>query len=124
MPVTVTKMRYKNPDPFEKRKAAEIIDEMLELYDNKIQDCVKRNFYNKQFGILSRELQYDVSDGLAKAFGQRLSGIHFDDTGVTDDSSKTPAAEYDKFWHNDVNQNSDPVSDSDSAKKNNDDKDD
>ncbi|TLX83212.1 MAG: hypothetical protein E6L04_08955 [Thaumarchaeota archaeon] len=116
-------MRYKNSDPFEKKKAAEIIVEMLELYDNKIQDCVKRNFYNKQFGILSRELQYDVSDGLAKAFGQKLSGIHFDDTGVTDDSSKTPS-EYDMFWNNDVNQNSDSDSDSDSAKKGNVDKDD
>jgi hypothetical protein len=123
MTATVTKMRYKNPDPFEKKKAAEIIDEMLELYDNKIQECVKRNFYNKQFGILSRELQYDVSHGLAKAFGQKLSGIHFDDTGVTNDSSKTPA-EYDKFWHNDVTQNSDSISDSDSTKKDNDDKDD
>jgi len=114
-------MRYKNPDPFEKKKAAEIINEILELYHNKIQDCVKRNFYNRQFGILSRELQYDVSDGLAKAFGQELSGIHFDDTGVTDDSSKTPA-EYDKFWKNDLNQNRD--SDSDSSKKDNGDKDD
>lgn len=114
-------MRYKNRDPFEKKKAVQIIDEMLELYDNKIQDCVKRNFYNRQFGMLSRELQYDVSDGLAKAFGQKLSGIHFDDTDIIDDSSKT-SAEYDKFWNNDVNQSSD--SDSDSVKKDNDDKDD
>ena len=87
-------MRYQNPDPLEKEKAAEIIGEILELYDNKIQDCVKRNFYNKQYGILSRELQYDVSDGLAKAFGQKLSRIHFDDTGVQElkkeDSRKWP----------------------------------
>lgn len=95
-------MRYKNPDPFEKKKAAEIIHEMLELYDEKIADCVKRNFYNKRFSVLSRELQYDVSDGLAQAFKQKLSLIHFDDIGVIDDDSSTKLeTEYDKFWKND-----------------------
>jgi len=39
------KMRYKNPDPFELKKAEEIIARIIASCDETILDCVKRNFH-------------------------------------------------------------------------------
>jgi len=75
-------MRYKNPDPFEKKLAGELIIEMCELYNEKFADYVKKHFYNRIDAEIARELKYDTCEALSKKFKDELSGIHFDDTGV------------------------------------------
>lgn len=102
-------MRYQNPDPLEKKKAQEIIDEMLALYDDKIDDCIKRNFYNKINSVIARELQYDVCDGLSKKFGEKLSTVYFFDTGAANNNRSIPT-DYDRFWNNVVIHDSDSES--------------
>jgi hypothetical protein len=75
-------MRYKNPDPFEKKLAGELIIEVCEVYNEKFADYVKKHFYNRIDAEIARELKYDSCEGLSKKFKDELSAINFDDTGV------------------------------------------
>jgi hypothetical protein len=75
-------MRYRNPDPFEKKLACELITEMWEIYNEKFADHVKKHFYNRINAEIARELKHDSCEGLSKKFKDELSAINFDDTGV------------------------------------------
>jgi phosphoglucomutase len=75
-------MRYKNPDPFEKKLACELITEMWEVYNEKFADYVKKHFYNRIDAEIARELKYDSCEGLSKKLKDELSATNFDDTGV------------------------------------------
>jgi hypothetical protein len=94
-------LRYKNPDPFEKEKAEEVIAKVTASYDEIIDDCIKRNFYNRQWSTIAKELRYDVYDALSKAFNQRRLDINFNYTEASADNLDHYTAEWDQFW-NDV----------------------
>jgi hypothetical protein len=95
-------LRYKNPDPFEKQKAQEIIAEIIASYDERIDDCIKRNFYNRQWSVIAKELKYDVCDALARRFDEKRLDINFNDSqhvGHNNNSNNNnDTSEYDKFW--------------------------
>jgi hypothetical protein len=96
-------LRYKNPDPFEKQLAQEIIAKITALYDEIIEDCISRNFYNRQWSTIAKELRYDVCEALAKRFNEKRLDINFNDSQYfgSNNNSKNDTSEYDKFW-NDV----------------------
>jgi hypothetical protein len=110
-------MRYKNPDPMEKRLAGELVDEIWDSCNKIFEHYVKKRMHINLKSVLARELDSDACEGLSKKCNARQAAISFDHIGITDDSSKTPT-EYDKFWNLDANQNSD--SDFESVKKDND----
>ena len=75
-------MRYRNPDPLEKKLAGELIIEMWELYNEKFAEYVKKHFYNIIDAEIARELKADSLEGLSKKCKDEASAINFDDTGV------------------------------------------
>jgi hypothetical protein len=100
----------------EQRKAQQIIGQVREFAKERIAECVKENMYNKPESVLARELKLDVYEGVSKICKDEISGINFDDTAVINNDAPT---EYDRFWNNDVNENS--QSDSESVKNDDDD---
>jgi hypothetical protein len=70
-------MRYKNPDPFEKKLACELITEMWEVYNEKFADYVKKHFYNRIDAEIARELKYDSCEGLSKKLKDELISNKF-----------------------------------------------
>ena len=97
-------MRYKNADPMEKQQAKEIADLIIAQTGVKLQECIKRSYYNREWSILSRELKFDVYDSLIRFFIKKISEISFDDVQSTADDNAT--SEYDGFWNNEVIQDS------------------
>jgi hypothetical protein len=111
----VPSMRYKNPDPFEKRKAEEIIAKITASYEEIIEDCITRNFYNRQWSTIAKELRYDVCDALAKRFNEKRLDINFNDSQYfghnnNNNNSNNDTSEYDKFWRDVVIHESDSES--------------
>lgn len=74
-------MRYRNPDPMERRQADELKNQLMRLIHEKIDERSKNAGYRPD-SILGRELRQDVLSALAKTLRVQSLQIPFDDTGV------------------------------------------
>jgi len=102
-------LRYKNPDPLEKKHAKEIIDTVKDFCEEQLEDCIKRAYYNRRWSVLGKELQYDVYIGLAQELRVKSFQINFNELPANDNTDAL-TTEYDKFWNDVVIHESDSES--------------
>jgi hypothetical protein len=74
-------MRYRNPDPMEKRQAEELKKQLIMLIHEAIDERAKKAGYRPD-SILGRELRQDVLHALARILRVQSLQINFSDTGI------------------------------------------
>jgi hypothetical protein len=102
-------LRYKNPDPTEKKQAQEIIQTVMAFCEERIDDYIKRSYHNRRWSLLGKELQYDVYFGLSRQLKINSLQINFNEIEANDNNAGL-TTEYDKFWKDVVIHDSDSES--------------